>query len=181
MSIGKSGCESSRNLSLTSLIVATPTSEFPRTKLRSRNDKGKPGTNVWIQTARRVSCTDSAFRSTPYMQRRAINRLISWVSSIVTVSERSPSSFKAALRRAESSLRTPPRLRSARKSARRFSMRSIAATRKWPEPIEISATRKSKNASAASVSSIASSRATWSSNADSRAPSSKCSTANCFV
>ena len=68
--------------------------------------------------------------------------------------------------------RYPPKLRS---------IRSTAATRKWPEPIAMSATRKSKKPSPAARSSRASSRARWSTSACSSAWSSRCFTANCLV
>ena len=60
-------------------------------------------------------------------------------------------------------------------------MRSTAATRKWADPMVMSATRKSKNDSPACRSGSASSRTRCSTSAGSSPCSSRCSTAKCLV
>ena len=94
---------------------------------------------------------------------------------------RSPSAARAELRSLSSSAVTCGSGLSASQPDNRASIRSNAATRKWPEPIAMSAHRKSKNPSAAPASSPAlvhaqSDGSICARSVGSRASSSRCST-----
>ena len=163
-----------------SSMVPTPLRLSPHTRLWSRNDSGNPGTKVCTHSARRASSTAMGLRSTPYMQRRATWRRNSELDSISTPAARSPRAATAAPRSRSSSAVICGSGWSASHPDRAASIRSSAATRKWPDPIAMSAHRKSKNTSAAAASSPAPCSslrcARCACSAGSRASSSRCST-----